>query len=465
MKASENLQISAKEATLLQQLFQLQSQTPIEALTQFALQSTSFCDQMLNILFPKRRPPTITNPVIQQCVRQLGSDRAQLLFTASTIISIFNNRIKTPQFSKNIFWLDSLRRGFVAQTLAEELSYPNPYEAFIASFLSEIGTLILAIRQPHNSPLLANIRTRKSDIRFLTEKLLTGNTHTEEISSNGLSSLLPPRILQSILNKHQAYPLDNQQAFLTCIVSTATTIGDIAQAYPKKDVVQEAEKALRVLTFYHQDPISLEMIFTAAETSVSLIGQDLGLDTSFALDFGIISDINSLLDFLDTSQEELFESSSKQFEKRQDLICKIEQLRDSKTPYSLLLLNIDHFRQINLGYGFPTGDNLLHMLSQKMLRSMRSTDHISYIGQDDFLFLLPNTSITGGRIVGGRLRSLIKSVYLTMGMQRIGCTASIGGVSIPEPEDETFALLWPQLLAQLKQAKNKGRNRVSWLKD
>ena len=154
MKASENLQISAQEATLLQQLFQLQSQTPIEALTQFALQSTSFCDQMLSILFPKRRPPTITNPVIQQCVRQLGSDRAQLLFTASTIISIFNNRIKTPQFSKNIFWLDSLRRGFIAQTLAEELSYPNPYEAFIASFLSEIGTLILAIRQPHKRSAL-----------------------------------------------------------------------------------------------------------------------------------------------------------------------------------------------------------------------------------------------------------------------------------------------------------------------
>jgi len=49
-------------------------------------------------------------------------------------------------------------------------------------------------------------------------------------------------------------------------------------------------------------------------------------------------------------------------------------------------------------------------------------------------------------------------------MQRIGCTASIGGLTIQAPSEESFEALWPQLLNQLKNAKNKGRNRVSWLK-
>jgi diguanylate cyclase (GGDEF)-like protein len=127
-----------------------------------------------------------------------------------------------------------------------------------------------------------------------------------------------------------------------------------------------------------------------------------------------------------------------------------------------LFLNLDHFKLINVGYGFSIGDNLLNMLREKILRSMRSSDHIFYMGKDEFLFLLPNTSVTGGRIVGERLRALIKSVYLTIGMQRIGCTASVGGITIQNPTEQIFEVMWPQVHEQLRQAKSKGRNKVVW---
>lgn len=459
---SHALKITEADAELIQQLLQLNNQTPIEQLTQFALQSPAFCDQMLSILFHRRRPPSITTPVIQQCVRQLGVDRARLLFVTSTIIKLFSE-VVTPQFNKDLFWQDSLRRAFAAQMIAEELSYPNPYEAFVASFLSELGTLLLASRLQHISPILGKLRTRISVLRLQTEEVLTGKNHAEELSTTGLVSILPPRILQSIIEHHNPFPLNNRQAQLTCILNVADSIGDLAQTYPKKEAIKEAEEALILLMDFQQHPLSIESLFSAAETSANLLGQDLGLETSTTLDFSILSNMEELIELLNTDVfSEPPPVTLKSFESKHDFLQKLTLAQRQTTPYSLLLLNLDHFKQINVGFGFPTGDNLLAMLREKILRSMRSTDIILYLGKDEFLFLLPETSVTGGRIVGERIRALIKSVYLTIGMQRIGCTASIGGITINDPREQSFESLWPHVQDQLVQAKSKGRNRVNW---
>lgn len=462
MTNTDSLKITAKNADLLKQILLFKVETPIEQLTQFALRSPEFCDQMLSILFPKRRPPTITPPVIQQCVRQLGVERARLLFVTSTIIGIFRD-VSCPNFDKESFWQDSLRRGCIAQILAETLSYENPYEAFVASFLSELGTLLLASRLSHLSPILSDLRTRTSNIRMENEQLLAGKTHAEEVSSTGLSTLLPPRILQSISDHHAPFPQSNRQAKLTCILHVADAIGDIAQSYPKSVAIKQAQEALLMLEDVKTPSLDLENIFMAAETSASLLSQDLGLESNITLDYSALVDFKKLMNMLDDQQADFHPIHHKDFENKKTFLSSLEHVQsDARDPYSILALNLDHFRQINIGYGFPTGDNLLQLLQDKILRCMRSSDHILHHGKDEFIFLLPRTSTTGGRIVGERLRALIKSVYLTIGMQRIGCTASIGGITIQEPIEENWEKLWLQLNIQLQDAKTKGRNRVSW---
>ena len=462
MNNNYSLKITAKNADLLKQILLFKAETSIEQLTQFALRSPEFCDQMLNILFPKRRPPTITPPVIQQCVRQLGVERARLLFVTSMIIGIFRD-ISCPQFDKEAFWQDSIRRGCIAQFLAETLSYENPYEAFVASFLSELGTLLLASRIPHLSSILSNLRSRVSKIRLANKKVLAGKTHAEEIATTGLSALLPPRILQSITDHHNPFPQKNRQAKLTCILHVADAIGDIAQSYPKKTALEEAQEALLILLEIKTPPMDLEHIFMAAETSASLLSQDLGIESNITLDFSSLLDIKKLVEMFDDQQYEFHSLNHKDFENKKIFLSSLDHVQSGDiAPYSILVLNLDHFRQINIGYGFPTGDNLLQLLQDKILRCMRSSDHILHHGKDEFIFLLPRTSTTGGRIVGERLRALIKSVYLTIGMQRIGCTASIGGITIQKPTKEDWDSLWIQINSQLQEAKSKGRNRVSW---
>ena len=462
MNNNDSLKITAKNADLLKQLLLCKAETPIETLTQFALRSPEFCDQMLSILFPKRRPPTITPPVIQQCVRQLGVERARLLFITSMIIGLFRG-VYCPQFDKEAFWQDSLRRGCIAQYLAETLSYENPYEAFVASFLSELGTLLLASRMPHLSPILSNLRTRVCNIRLENEKLLAGKTHAEEMTATGLSTLLPPRILQSISDRHNPFPQQNRQAKLTCIIHVAATIGDVAQSYPKKTAIHQAQEALLLLQEIKTPPLELEDIFMAAETSASLLSQDLGIESNITLDYSSFLDINKLIDMFDEQESDFHSMNNKDFENKKTFLTNLKVVQsDNRDPYSLLVLNLDHFRQINIGYGFPTGDNLLQLLQDKILRCMRGSDHIFHHGKDEFVFLLPRTSTTGGRIVGERLRALIKSVYLTIGMQRIGCTASIGGITVQQPKEESWDTLWMKVRSQLNEAKSKGRNRVSW---
>lgn len=462
MNHQDTLKITSKNADLLKQVLLFQSETPIEQLTQLSLRSPEFCDQMLSILFPKRRPPTITPPVIQQCLRQLGVERARLLFVTSMIIALFRD-VACPQFDKEAFWQDSLRRGCIAQFLAEALSYENPYEAFVASFLSELGTLLLAARMPHLSPLLSNLRTRVSSIRAENEKILSGKTHAEEISSTGLAALLPPRILQSISDHHNPFPQQNRQAKLTCILHVADVIGDIAQSYPKKAAIDQAQESLLTLLDINTTSIELENAFMVSETSSSLLSQDLGIESNITLDFSSLSDIQKLVEMFDDQQTDFHPIHHKDFENKKTFLASLKHVQsDDRDPYSILALNLDHFRQINTGYGFPTGDNLLQLLQDKILRCMRSSDHIFHHGKDEFVFLLPRTSTTGGRIVGERLRALIKSVYLTIGMQRIGCTASIGGFTVQKPTEEPWETVWPRLQEQVKEAKSKGRNRVSW---
>ena len=142
MTSANLIKISSQHSKVLKSLLRVKNELPMAQLTKLALLSPNFCELMLDILFPKRRPPSVTTPVIHQCVRQIGFERVRHLFLCSSFISIFKN-VQMPGFRKGYFWQDSVRRGFAAQAIAEELQYPSPYEAFIAGFASELGSLLV----------------------------------------------------------------------------------------------------------------------------------------------------------------------------------------------------------------------------------------------------------------------------------------------------------------------------------
>ena len=181
---SNSIKITNKQAKLLSALMRLPPNAPVETITRLALQDPTFCDRMLDILFPRRRPPSITPPVIHQCVRQLGPHRARHLFICNSIFAAFAD-LRLNNFHRELFWQDSLRRGFAAMAVAEEIEYPDPYEAFWTGFLSDIGTILLVVRFPNLGPHFNSLRTRSGDIRAQVERIISGANHCEEINRSG----------------------------------------------------------------------------------------------------------------------------------------------------------------------------------------------------------------------------------------------------------------------------------------
>lgn len=74
------------------------------------------------------------------------------------------------------------------------------------------------------------------------------------------------------------------------------------------------------------------------------------------------------------------------------LISAMDQATRDQAPLSLALIDVDHFKQVNDGYGHAVGDRVLEQLADVMSRSMRRTDVVARYGGEEFVILLPNTT-------------------------------------------------------------------------
>jgi two-component system cell cycle response regulator len=129
-------------------------------------------------------------------------------------------------------------------------------------------------------------------------------------------------------------------------------------------------------------------------------------------------------------------------------------------PLSLLIIDLDDFKNINDTYGHPCGDRALKAIAAVLSDNARGTDLVARNGGEEFAVMLPSTSASIGLEVGERLRKNIENTTIMCNGVRISLTASIG-VS-HRPRKEYFPAKDMISLADqaLYQAKNSGKNRV-----
>ncbi len=126
---------------------------------------------------------------------------------------------------------------------------------------------------------------------------------------------------------------------------------------------------------------------------------------------------------------------------------------------ALLLVDIDHFKQVNDTYGHPVGDQVIRNLAEVMLRSVRSIDVVARLGGEEFAVLLPSTDETMGRQIAERIRANVAKQAVRAGEHAISYRVSIGvatvAASIHTPDDLIAAADHA-----LYEAKRCGRDRV-----
>jgi len=144
----------------------------------------------------------------------------------------------------------------------------------------------------------------------------------------------------------------------------------------------------------------------------------------------------------------------------------LERLRDElrlrrrlNHSSSLLMIDFDHFKQINDRYGHPAGDQVLKHFAGIARSCLRETDAIGRLGGEEFAILLPGTDLDGAMQLAERLRHLLEQTPTRTADHQIPMTLSIGVTPLHDHDTNPSELL-TRVDAALYQAKNKGRNRI-----
>jgi diguanylate cyclase (GGDEF)-like protein len=136
-------------------------------------------------------------------------------------------------------------------------------------------------------------------------------------------------------------------------------------------------------------------------------------------------------------------------------VRELAQSRRYKTPLSLILFDIDHFKKINDTHGHLIGDEALKAIAALTQANVRISDIIARWGGEEFAVMLPHTDIKGAHITAEKIRSAIE----TAEFEQVGrITASFGVAQLRE--DESQDPFFDRADKALYRAKVAGRNRV-----
>ncbi len=141
----------------------------------------------------------------------------------------------------------------------------------------------------------------------------------------------------------------------------------------------------------------------------------------------------------------------------------IDRVARAGEPALLLIVDIDHFKQVNDQHGHNAGDEVLKSVSQALVDCVRPMDTVARIGGEEFGIVLPNCSPAFGPTVAARVRSCVERRQVKIGLsQEVGVTVSLGGAFAPQWVRSSVRLWLERADLQLYNAKAAGRNRAAF---
>ncbi len=141
-----------------------------------------------------------------------------------------------------------------------------------------------------------------------------------------------------------------------------------------------------------------------------------------------------------------------------DLEREVRLAQRHATTFSLIIMDLDHFKRINDTYGHVVGDRVLKTFTRRVGNCIRNTDLLYRFGGEEFVVLLPNTPLVGAQELAERIRHAVGENPITHGELEIALTVSLGVGALASAEGAER--LFDRADAALYEAKREGRNRT-----
>jgi diguanylate cyclase (GGDEF)-like protein len=138
----------------------------------------------------------------------------------------------------------------------------------------------------------------------------------------------------------------------------------------------------------------------------------------------------------------------------------LDRASRERIPVSILMADLDHFKQVNDRYGHLAGDAVLRDSARRMQSAVRTYDSIGRIGGEEFLLVLPGIGLAAATQLGERLRSAVAELVMKTATDTIRVTVSMGAATVQPGGSVPPETLIEAADQALYRAKLSGRNRV-----
>jgi len=136
-----------------------------------------------------------------------------------------------------------------------------------------------------------------------------------------------------------------------------------------------------------------------------------------------------------------------------------ERAHRHSTNLCLIILDLDHFRDVNTTYGHQVGDVAIAAVARQLASSTRTIDATARVGGEEFVIVLPDTDLVGAMTVAERIRKEVEHLRFETSRGTL-CVTISAGVAL-RTGDESYAGLFERADSALYEAKRHGRNQVS----
>ena len=393
----------------------------------------------------------------------------------------------------DFFWKRALTAAVSAEILSPIISDKNE-DMFVTGLLQDIGIVIMYLCRKDDYLRVLDEKRASSLAIEESERKIFGFDH-QELGSEVLKNWgIPDTIYLPIRYHHRYNDIPQNLQLGSHLLLLSDKMSSVYHGTRSAEKIQDIKKIICGDYGVVEDDLE-SIIDSVANKSVEILSYfeiDPGNMKPFSL---IFQEANEELVKLNLSYEQLIVELKQAKEKAENFAQELkkanERLRDMafkdgltdlynhryfqdlmdgelsrairyKRPFSLIMLDLDHFKKINDNYGHPVGDLVLKEVSKTIKITVRDSDIAARYGGEEFAIVLPETELKGAAITAERLRKAVEQLEIETNGCRIDVTVSVG-VTCYHPTIDKIEK--SEILSEadnaLYNSKNKGRNMIS----
>jgi two-component system, cell cycle response regulator len=433
---------------------------------------------------------------IHQAVSILGTNAVRSLVLSFSFLSIKSGK-KASSFNFERFWQRSLALAVGSKLILENAENSNTDEIFISGLLQNLGELIFARTFPEKyDEVLQTVADNQYDT-ILAEEQIIGANHTFIGFEVAKHWGFPEGLLLPILHHHAPEQYEGNDIKVRQTTS-AVYLADILinilySAKPEDYHSRFRTEAKRLLKL---KPSDIEAILEDIHNQVAKAGKYFGLKIKNTRSIQeILQEANIRLSLLNLDYDQMnkqliqtkitLENLTRELEEKNrilDNLANIDGLTEvfnhryfqnsldeeisraerNDTHLSLILTDIDHFKNFNDTYGHQAGDFVLKEFCIAIKKRLRKYDILARYGGEEFVIILPETDEGEAFAVAEKLRSVIEEAAFNDGRENYSVTSSFGVASGRPAREDNFDKddLIHRADNALYTAKEKGRNQT-----